>query len=376
MNVSTKIMVVDDEPFNRDIMEEYLESEFEKVVYMEDGPKCLHRLKSFEADIVLLDVSMPNMDGYEVCTQIKQDFGGVSVIFVSARGSAQERLKGYQVGCEDYIVKPFSEEELLQKIKRVIDYRNETTDLNGQLQFAKRTAVNAIINASEMGWVVGYLRNLFHAKNPLEVNHATLQFIQELDLNAVVRIVCKQNFYFNSVGGTVTPMEQDLIELLAKEDRIFSFNNRMQVNFNNINILIKNMPTENEDKMARLRDLIPIGLEAADNCLLTLASKCKAEASEKLADSMHVIDHTTQEINNNIRQLTACCGDALKALKDTINANVPSMGLDESQEVLIVDSADAVSVIMEDALDLLAEITEQMGEIKKQSDASKHQREH
>ena len=371
MNNSTKIMVVDDEPFNLDIMEEYLESKFEHVEYIEDGPKCLHRLQNFEADIVLLDVSMPHMDGYEVCSKIKQDFSGVSVIFVSARGSAQERLKGYQVGCDDYIVKPFSEEELLQKVKRVIDYRNETSDLSGQLQFAQSTAFDAMINASEMGQVVGYLRNLFHAKTPLEINHTTLQFIQELNLNAVVRSVCNQQFYFNSVGGAVTPMEQDLMELLAKEDRIFSFNNRMQVNFDNISILVKNMPSEDENKMGRLRDLIPIGLEGADNCLLSLGLKDKAEASEKLADAIHVIDHTTQEINHDIQQLTGRCGDALKALKDTINAKVPFMGLEESQEVLIVDSADAVSVIMEDALDLLTKITERMDEIKQQSEAFK-----
>jgi len=363
--------VVDDEPFNLDIMEEYLESEFSHVEYIEDGPKCLHRLQSFEADIVLLDVSMPHMDGYEVCTKIKQDFSGASVIFVSARGSAQERLKGYQVGCDDYIVKPFSEEELLQKVKRVIDYRNETSDLSGQLQFAQSTAFDAMINASEMGQVVGYLRNLFHVKTPLEINHTTLQFIQELNLNAVVRSVCNQQFYFNSVGGAVTPMEQDLMELLAKEDRIFSFNNRMQVNFDNISILVKNMPTEDENKMGRLRDLIPIGLEGADNCLLSLGLKDKAEASEKLADAIHVIDHTTQEINHDIQQLTGRCGDALNALKETINAKVPFMGLEESQEVLIVDSADTVSVIMEDALDLLAKITERMGEIKEQSEGFK-----
>jgi len=143
------------------------------------------------------------------------------------------------------------------------------------------------------------------------------------------------------------------------------------VNFNNISMLVKNMPTEDENKMGRLRDLIPIGLEGADNCLQSLGLKDKAEASEKLADAIHVIDHTTQEINLDINMLTGRCGEALNALKHTINAKVPFMGLEESQEVLIIDSADAVALIMEDALDLLTKISERMDEIKQQSEAFK-----
>ncbi len=371
MKNSTKIMVVDDEPFNLDIMEEFLESEFEQVTYQEDGPKCLQAMADFKPDIVLLDVSMPGMDGYEVCTQIKKDYGDTSVIFVSARGSSEERLKGYEVGCDDYIVKPFTEEELFQKVRRVIAYRDETLDLSGQLQFAQSTAFDAMINASEMGQVVGYLRNLFHAKSPREINQFTLQFTQDLNLNAVVRSFCNGQFYFDGPSGAVTPMEKDLLELLANKERIFSFNNRIQVNFANINILVKNMPIDDDNKMGRLRDLIPIGLEGADNCLLSLALKGKAEKSEKLANAIHVIDHTTQEINSDINMLTGRCGDALNALKDTINARVPFMGLEEDQEVLIVESADAVALIMGEALDLLTKISERMDEIKQQSEAFK-----
>ena len=109
-----RILAVDDEPFNLEIIEEILEDLELQLVTAQSGPECLEVLESFSPQVVLLDVSMPGMDGYEVCRRIKANSAtaDIVVMFVSARGSVEERMEGYSVGAEDYIVKPFSHGEL------------------------------------------------------------------------------------------------------------------------------------------------------------------------------------------------------------------------------------------------------------------------
>ena len=116
-----RILAVDDEPFNLEIIEEILEDLELQLVTALSGPECLEVLESFSPQVVLLEVSMPGMDGYEVCRRIKANSAtaDIVVMFVSARGSVEERMEGYSVGAEDYIVKPFSHGELKSKLSNL-----------------------------------------------------------------------------------------------------------------------------------------------------------------------------------------------------------------------------------------------------------------
>ena len=103
------ILAVDDEPFNLEIIEEILEDDYQ-LHFASSGPECLSVVEGIAPEVILLDVSMPDMDGYEVCRQLKSNpaTADIMVMFVSARGTIEERIEGYNVGAEDYIVKPFA----------------------------------------------------------------------------------------------------------------------------------------------------------------------------------------------------------------------------------------------------------------------------
>ncbi len=118
MHPPEKILVVDDNPMNRDILVKLLPEHYE-VETANDGDSCLEMVHQFQPQLVLLDVMMPGADGYEVCQQIKSEFDGefVQVVLVSGKGSAEERLRGYEAQADDYIVKPFNHAELLSKIR-------------------------------------------------------------------------------------------------------------------------------------------------------------------------------------------------------------------------------------------------------------------
>jgi len=113
-----RILIVDDCPINVRILHELLCDEYE-LESASSGEECLDKLRSFAPEMILLDIMMPGISGYDVCQRIKSGPLGnfTMVILVSGKASAAERLKGYEVGADDYVVKPFDHDELLAKVR-------------------------------------------------------------------------------------------------------------------------------------------------------------------------------------------------------------------------------------------------------------------
>lgn len=121
-----KIMIVDDDPTNIEIVTEILEDSYEiKSVY--SGEEALEEIYSFKPDIVLLDIMMPGIDGYEVCKIIRADerIKDITILLVSAKAMAKEMKKGFEVGADDYITKPFEHDDLELQITKHIKNRNK-----------------------------------------------------------------------------------------------------------------------------------------------------------------------------------------------------------------------------------------------------------
>ena len=113
-----KILVVDDEVYLLQILDFSLGAEGYDVVTAEDGEQALNKAKSEQPDLIVLDIMMPKVDGYEACRKLKQDpsMKDVPVILLTAKGRDIDRKLGLEVGADDYITKPFSPNKLLEKI--------------------------------------------------------------------------------------------------------------------------------------------------------------------------------------------------------------------------------------------------------------------
>jgi two-component system alkaline phosphatase synthesis response regulator PhoP len=113
-----KILVVDDEVYILHILDFSLNAEGYEVITAEDGEQAIEKAKQEEPDLVVLDVMMPKVDGYEACRKLKQDpkMKDVPVILLTAKGRDIDRKLGLEVGADDYITKPFSPNKLIEKI--------------------------------------------------------------------------------------------------------------------------------------------------------------------------------------------------------------------------------------------------------------------
>src|SRR5512134_2778578 len=113
-----EILVVDDTPASLRLLTELLAKEGYRIRPASDGALALKSVAAKAPDLILLDVSMPEMDGYEVCRRLKADekSSGIPVIFISSFGDTQQKLAGFKAGGVDYITKPFQAEEVLARV--------------------------------------------------------------------------------------------------------------------------------------------------------------------------------------------------------------------------------------------------------------------
>ena len=131
----SKILIVDDEPTIVDLLEEHLQSEGYDTAHAFSGEEALRVLDSVTPDLVILDLMLPGMDGYEVCRLMQQNprLNHIPVIMVTARSATSNRVIGYQRGADDYVVKPFDPEELSVRVRAQLHhlYHDTVAELTG-----------------------------------------------------------------------------------------------------------------------------------------------------------------------------------------------------------------------------------------------------
>jgi len=121
------ILLVDDDPHLRELSRIFLQQEGFDITEASDGDEALSAFERRKVDLVILDIMMPKMDGWELCRQLRRYYD-VPVLMLTAKGETSQKLKGFQVGTDDYLVKPFEPLELVARVKALLKrYRIATS---------------------------------------------------------------------------------------------------------------------------------------------------------------------------------------------------------------------------------------------------------
>lgn len=135
-----KVLYVEDEVFLGKIVKESLETRGFDVMMEDDGGRVLDMYKFYKPDICVLDVMLPNKNGFEVAEEIREVNADVPIIFLTAKTQTEDVIKGFKLGGNDYIRKPFSMEELIVRIENLLRLKqndSSSNDLSDVLQFGK-----------------------------------------------------------------------------------------------------------------------------------------------------------------------------------------------------------------------------------------------
>ena len=178
-----RILVVDDEENIREVIKEYAEFEGHQVSEACDGMQAIEMVKNNDYDIIIMDVMMPRLDGYSACKEIRK-IKQIPVLMLSARGEEYDKLFGFELGIDDYVVKPFSPKEVMAR-------------------------VNAIVKRNSA------------AKTPASPAPETVKF-GGLEINFTSRDV-----YIDGVKANLTPKEYDLLFYLVRNKNIALTRNKL-----------------------------------------------------------------------------------------------------------------------------------------------------
>ncbi len=168
-NKQRTVLVVDDEPINIQLLQRKLEWDGIRVLTADNGQDCLDQAKAERPDLILLDVMMPGMDGFEVCQKLRDEEAtkAIPVIFVTAHNSKQGKLEGLEAGAVDYITKPIDLDETIARVRTQLNFlsiNQENIDLTRRLGESRRAAaIGALTQGiahnlnNLLGVVMGYL---------------------------------------------------------------------------------------------------------------------------------------------------------------------------------------------------------------------------
>ncbi|MBQ5341020.1 MAG: response regulator transcription factor [Oscillospiraceae bacterium] len=166
------IMVVDDEKNICELLRLYLEKEDFDVTICNNGSDAISLIRQNQPSLVLLDIMMPVIDGWEVCRQVRE-FSNVPIIMLTAKGETFDKVMGLDLGADDYIVKPFDTKEVVARVKAVLR-RSSSADTEGEVRYDKLT-VNIVkyelcVDGKVIDTPPKELELLYHlAKNPNRV---------------------------------------------------------------------------------------------------------------------------------------------------------------------------------------------------------------
>ena len=152
--MAKRILIVDDEPRYLRLLEANLRTEGYEVATAQDGVQALDVFSAQPIDLVLLDVMMPRLDGFGTCQRIRE-FSSVPIVILTARGEEQDRVRGLDLGADDYLAKPFHFDELVARIKALSRrYSSETTTpsaLRANGLFIDRVKMSAYREGKDLG---------------------------------------------------------------------------------------------------------------------------------------------------------------------------------------------------------------------------------
>jgi len=373
MSDKRQILVVDDSPNEIRVLMENLKSDF-AVVAATSGELALETVRKHTPDLILLDVCMEPMDGYQTCSILQDEFPSVPVIFVSSNTKTEEILKGFEVGGRDYIAKPINPEVLASKIQLTLKQCDAKAQLTSDHTEASNLANSVMSSVGDMGVIHNFLRKGIKLNSEQSLADTIVETLNEYGLPASVEARQHDgNAFHASTSGEFAPLEKEILSSSVNIDgRLHQRGKSLIVMYDSISIFVKVMPIDNEQRVGELRDYLMMLVESAHdlnqkiNADLTLAServfKVLAVVKESEAAMQSIQEFQQKHKQDNINIMDELLKDVEKSYVDLF--------LTEDQEnkisILIQDKINQALKHMEHGLKMdkkFEHLTEQLSSL-------------
>ena len=349
------LLSVDDDKFIQSVITSSLESEY-NIITASTGQEGVALAKREQPDIILLDVEMPGMNGYEVCDLLKHDDDtrAIPVIFLSSLSNLRSRMLGYEAGGADFLVKPFEEPEIKAKINNLIGLTASNAVLKEQATSASDAAYTAMKGSSELGLAIHFVEHIFACHDIESIAKRFFSSSQQLGLQTnLMFVMAGKRSYFKDSGKACPPLEQDVMStIFDRGQRIVDFGARTQISYPHVSVLIKNMPLSDMDAYGRFKDLMPAMLGAADAKLKTMeVSEAITGQTVQLAEAFAHVRSTLSKVGEQLDENQSKVVHLLSGVLNELEEKIPLMGLEDDQERYLIERLDAAFVGAQDLIE-------------------------
>jgi DNA-binding response OmpR family regulator len=325
---SPKIFCVDDHPANLKLLKASLR-DFDCVL-LESGDACLEQLERELPDLILLDVMMPGIDGFETCRQIHSKHADkfLPVIFVSARDSIDDRLQGYAAGGDDYICKPFQQSELAAKVAAQLKRKAEFDRTRQQASVSE----TLLSNLQEISHVVNFLRNVLLLRSSSKIAELTIDTLHKLQLESVVQINFDGQYHISSRKPD-SPLEQSVFDYIQRRGKLVRFGRKLAVNYPRITVIVQNLPLNDEELCGRIQDHLALIADGANSRLTVLMQDHEnLQKYNMLIEFMSELKGILNSLDDSYNRHKKFSEEILASVSENMESAFMHMALTESQE--------------------------------------------
>ncbi len=262
-----KILIVDDSKLESQVLDLVLEDKYETQVAV-DGAQAVEKATQWQPHLILMDVEMPEMNGYSACRTIRDSGFKAPIIFLSELTETDEKLKAYEAGADDYIGKPYDIKEMVHKIANNLERHKEHMLARENQQQAMQMANRSLVDLSYLGRIINYTQKISQCKTYDELASKTFGLLADLNLKSSLifhNIDIQERVYFS--GDNELPLERSMLQALKGARRILEFSkNRCAFNWIRASLLIKNMP-EDEVENGAMKDYLGYMMNALEDAI-------------------------------------------------------------------------------------------------------------
>ena len=356
------IMIVDDADDNRMLQKMILEEHYATVEAV-SGEDCIEKVKDVTPDLFLLDVNMLGIDGYEVCAHLRKQeaTANIPIIFVSALYKPEERLKGYEVGADDYITKPIDGAKLLERVQYHLESHLEIVEAQKNAKNSMNVALEAMTYSSEIGQLIDFVKQSQEVKTLEDMGTRVCSAAEEFGLSACAYVMGADNPYACCTEDSLEAKVLEKAKLSA--ERIINIGVRTIVKSDQIALLIKNMPTDDESRYGRIKDHLAVLVSICDGRLLALQAQ-KDLASQRntvLGRVIIVTEDKLKAFNEKIIQHDEEVREIMIDMVTELESKLFSLGLDEDQEATLMALAYRATEKLDASRESTKELEKELG---------------
>ena len=327
------ILIVEDDQDLMELNALHLEMAGYQILRAETAEEALALMsnEASAADLILSDIVMPGMGGYDFCSQAKKmtDWADVPFIFVSSLSTLEERLKGYDVGGDDYIIKPIDPKELILKVGRVLEVHDQNHSLQDMMNQSQKVAMQAMTYSSDLGQVIEFFKNSVGTNSFKELAELFFDYMRNNGLRSSIQIYTPEGQLNFGDQGEMSPLEANVIEMSRKKSRFFHFGARTIINYQDFSVLIKNMPVEDEEKYGIYMDTIGTLCNAVEARVSVLLGDNKNKKREELVNT---VQNAMDELRKTMAEMQKDNMDAMYTMNNDIDDAMMTLGLTSEQE--------------------------------------------